>query len=192
MPGCWRGCRWSTPSACTRWWCPPPRSAPASDKELDRLTRQVVAVKNRVQALDRFAWPGLDELVFPDPFTPAARWFRQQVVQASTTTLRQQWQASQTDPADPGDWIADLVAVAEQVVALFGNLRGLISTLAALPESGSCECAAGLIPHCRQLVNALRQSVWATAWLNCYPCCNPQSYGMSGESHGTRYSSGSS
>jgi transposase len=96
-------------------------------KELDRLTEQVTAVKNRVQAIDRFAWPGLDELVFPAPFAPAARWFRQhwydpqQVVQTGTATLRQHWQASQVDPADPGDWIEALVTVAEQVLVLYGT-----------------------------------------------------------------------
>ncbi len=95
-------------------------------KELDRLTAQVTAIQNRVQAIDRFAWPGLAELVFPDPFTPAARWFRQHwydpqaVCQAGAATIRQQWQASQVDPHDPGDWIAALVTLAEQVLALYG------------------------------------------------------------------------
>jgi len=39
---------------------------------------------------------------------------------AGTETLRQHWQASQVDLADPGDWIDALVTLAEQVLALYG------------------------------------------------------------------------
>jgi len=34
-------------------------------------------VKNRLQAIDRFGWPGLQELVFADPFAPSARFCRE-------------------------------------------------------------------------------------------------------------------
>jgi transposase len=38
-----------------------------SCKQLDRLEGEITALKNRILAADRFAWPGLEELVFPDP-----------------------------------------------------------------------------------------------------------------------------
>src|SRR6185436_18508287 len=46
-------------------------------KQLDHFATQITAVKNRLQAIDRFAWPGLEEQVFADPFAPAARFFRE-------------------------------------------------------------------------------------------------------------------
>ena len=46
-------------------------------KQLDRLMKQHTACKNRLIALDRFAWPGLEEAVFADPFGPGAFWVRQ-------------------------------------------------------------------------------------------------------------------
>ncbi len=45
-------------------------------KQLDRLASQIVALKNRLQAVDRFAWPGLEQQVFAVPFAPVTRWFR--------------------------------------------------------------------------------------------------------------------
>src|SRR5919202_4479306 len=45
-------------------------------KQLDRLDGPIVALKNRIEALDRFAWPGLAHQVFAAPFAPAPRWFR--------------------------------------------------------------------------------------------------------------------
>jgi len=46
-------------------------------KQLDHLATQITAIKNRLQAIDRFAWPGLEEVVFAEPFAPAARFFRE-------------------------------------------------------------------------------------------------------------------
>jgi transposase len=43
-------------------------------KQLDRLMKAHTATKNRLLALDRFAWPGLEQTVFADPFGSAARW----------------------------------------------------------------------------------------------------------------------
>jgi hypothetical protein len=65
-------------------------------KQLDHVATQITIVKNRLQAIDRFAWPGLEELVFADPFAPSARFFREhcydprQVVQVGATAIRQQ------------------------------------------------------------------------------------------------------
>mgnify|MGYP005856991963 CR=1 FL=1 len=95
-------------------------------KELDRLTEMTSAIKNRLIALDRFAWPGIDDLVFPDLFSPAARWFRQhwydpqQVIQAGAEAIQQQWQANNLDDEDAGQWAISLCELAHQVMALYG------------------------------------------------------------------------
>ncbi len=46
-------------------------------KQLERLMKQRTACQNRIIALDRFAWPGLEETVFGDLFCSAALWFRE-------------------------------------------------------------------------------------------------------------------
>jgi len=77
-------------------------------RQLDRLEEEMTALKNRIRAIDRFAWPGLDELVFPDPQAAVTRWFRKhwyqpiQVLKAGEEALRQAWQQSEIDPEDPG------------------------------------------------------------------------------------------
>lgn len=94
-------------------------------KELDRLQKQCTAAKNRLIALDRFAWPGLEQQVFSDPFSKAAKWFRehwyqpQRVIEAGVETLRQAWKESQLDPSDPGEWVSYLVDLAKQVLELY-------------------------------------------------------------------------
>jgi transposase len=96
-------------------------------KQLDRFSSQIVAIKNRLQALDRFAWPGLEEHVFADPFAPAARFFREhwydprQVVQTGTNTIRQQWEANAGEADDGGAWVEALVTLAQQVLTLYGT-----------------------------------------------------------------------
>lgn len=65
-------------------------------KELDRLMTVTTAIQNRIQAIDQFAWLGLDT-VLAEPFSPLARWFREhwhqprQVIQAGASTLEQTW-----------------------------------------------------------------------------------------------------
>ncbi|GAC1559722.1 MAG: hypothetical protein NVS2B7_34230 [Herpetosiphon sp.] len=79
-------------------------------KQLDRLDGQIVALKNRIEAIDRFAWPGLEQQVFPAPFTVAARWFRRHwydarmVVQAGVEPIKHTWQAGRGDSDDDGGW----------------------------------------------------------------------------------------
>jgi transposase len=96
-------------------------------KQLERLQKQAVAAQNRLMALDRFAWPGLEQAVFPDLFSAAARWFRehwydpQRVVGAGVEPIQQTWRASQVDPHDPGEWVTYLVRLAEQVLGLYGT-----------------------------------------------------------------------
>jgi hypothetical protein len=107
---------------------------------------QIVARENRLQAVDRFAWPGLEDAVFADLFTPAARFFRahwydpRQVVQAGAVAIRQQWQTSQIDRADQGAWAEALVTLAREILTHYGAAllvwtasRGRLSP--ARPES---------------------------------------------------------
>jgi transposase len=96
-------------------------------KQLDHLATQITAVKNRLQAIDRFAWPGLEEQVFADPFAPPARFFREhwydpeQEVLLGATVIRHQWKASAVDADDEGAWIEPLVTLAQQVFTLYGT-----------------------------------------------------------------------
>jgi hypothetical protein len=85
-----------------------------------------VACQNRLLALDRFAWPGLEEQVFTDLLSPAACWFRQhwynpvRVWQTGVEAIRQAWQTSQVDAEDDGAWVSYLHRLAEQVIGLYG------------------------------------------------------------------------
>jgi transposase len=96
-------------------------------KQLERLLKQGIAAQNRLIAMDRFAWPGLEELVFLEHFSPAACWFREhwynplRVRQAGVEQIQQAWQGSGIDAQDPGEWAAYLVQLAEQVIALYGS-----------------------------------------------------------------------
>lgn len=96
-------------------------------REMSRLSKAITAISNRLAAIDGFAWPGLQELVFPDHLSPAARWFRehwycpQLVLAAGAEAIRQQWLDSKADPSDSGDWALPLVELAHQVVLLYGT-----------------------------------------------------------------------
>jgi transposase len=96
-------------------------------KQLDHFATQITATKNRLQAIDRFVWPGLEEQVFADPFAPATRFFREhwydprQVVQAGANTIRQQWEVSGLDGDDGGAWVERLLTLAQQVLTLYGT-----------------------------------------------------------------------
>src|SRR3954471_19820846 len=96
-------------------------------KQLEHFATQITATKNRLQAIDRFAWPGLEEAVFADPFAPAARFFREhwydprQVVQLGATAIRQQWTASALDARDEGAWVEPLRTLAQQILTLYGT-----------------------------------------------------------------------
>jgi len=96
-------------------------------KQLDHLATQITAVKNRLQAIDRFAWPGLEEAAFADPCAPAARFFREhwydprQVLLLGATASRQRWEASAVDASDGSAWVEPLLALAQQVLTLYGT-----------------------------------------------------------------------
>ena len=95
-------------------------------RELDRLTVQTSAIKNRLQAIDLLGWPGLKQRVFSNPLGVAARWFRdyfydpQQVVEAGESVLRQSWRAAGGDQ-DDDDWVASLVVLAKKLLQLYGG-----------------------------------------------------------------------
>jgi hypothetical protein len=78
-----------------------------------------------LQALDRFAWPGLQEQVLADPFALATRFFREhcydprQVVQAGANTTRHQWEVSGLDRVDGGAWVERLLILPQQVLTLY-------------------------------------------------------------------------
>ena len=97
-----------------------------SCKQLDRLSTQITAIHNRLQAIDRFAWPGLDEYVFADPFGPAARWVREhwydpsRVLAAGAAPIREQWEHSGEAAGSAGEWVEALVDLAAEVLALYG------------------------------------------------------------------------
>jgi transposase len=93
-------------------------------KELDRLQRQMTAIKNRMRDTDRFAWPGL-ESVFQNIFSPTARFFRQNWYDPVrlVTTGRQEVHRSFLAVAGSEDdlaWVDDLIRVAHEVLKLYG------------------------------------------------------------------------
>ncbi len=97
-------------------------------KELDRLMSLHTAIQNRLQAVDRFAWPGLETLL-PGTLSALRRWFRehwydpQAVCRAGADALRRAWWAGGGERAEPGatpDWADQVVTLAAQVLALYG------------------------------------------------------------------------
>jgi transposase len=108
-------------------------------KELDRLTVQISAHKNRLQAIDRLGWPGLKSHVFKDPAGQATRWFRdhfydpQQVVEAGVADLRQAWQAAEVYNEDES-WIAPLVELAKELLDLYGDQETYLDYAALADE----------------------------------------------------------
>ncbi len=102
-------------------------------KELDRLMDLMVAIQNRLRAIDRFAWPGLED-VLPENIAPLTRWFRehwydpQAVLAVGTAGLEQAWRENEPESADlsakipeSAGWASALVELAGQVVALYGT-----------------------------------------------------------------------
>ncbi len=108
-------------------------------KELDRLTEQASAIRNRLQSTDHLGWPGLHQRVFADPFSPAARWFRdyfydpRRVVAAGVSGLRQAWRAAEAYDGDE-DWIEPLLTLAQEVLSLYGEQGGYLDYSALADE----------------------------------------------------------
>ncbi len=97
-------------------------------KELDRRMSWRTAIQNRLQATDRFAWPGL-ETVLPGTLSPQRCWFRehwydpQAVRRAGADRLCQSWleQAGASATCKVKDWAERLVSLAEEALALYGE-----------------------------------------------------------------------
>ena len=93
-------------------------------KQDDRLQSWITAIHNRLLDIDRFAWPGLEQ-VLPDAFGPAALLFRQdwydptRVVEAGTQRLSMAF-AAIASPKDDLEWVKGLVEVAIGVLKLYG------------------------------------------------------------------------
>ena len=108
-------------------------------KELDRLTEQASAIRNRLQSTDHLGWPDLHRRVFADPFSPAARWFRdhfydpRRVVAAGVSGLRQAWRAAEVYDGDE-DWIEPLLTLAQEVLSLYGEQGGYLDYSALADE----------------------------------------------------------
>ena len=96
-------------------------------KELDRLTTEASASKNRLQSTDLLGWPDLKQRVFSTPFSPPARWFRdhfyepQRVVEAGVSGVRQGWRAAEDVYNGEEDWIEPLVVLAQEMIWLYGD-----------------------------------------------------------------------
>jgi transposase len=97
-------------------------------KELDRLTDLATSIQNRLRAIDRFAWPGLEQIL-PELIAPLTRWFREQwydprrVLAMGAHGLEQAW--LETGPQSPeipasAEWATALIRLAEAVLALYG------------------------------------------------------------------------
>ena len=110
-------------------------------RELDRLTDQASAIKNRLRSTDHLGWPDLHQRVFPDPFSRAARWFREhfydprRVIEVGEAGLRRAWQRAEEYDGDE-DWIEPLVALAQEVVTLYGAASEYLNYQALAEEVG--------------------------------------------------------
>ena len=97
-------------------------------KQLDWVITQITALHNQLTGLDRTVWlGGWRDLVFAEPFGPAARWCREHyydptaVLRAGPDTICHAWRATGLDPADGGEWVEPLVKLAKHVVAVYGD-----------------------------------------------------------------------
>jgi transposase len=97
-------------------------------KEQDRLSDLTTAIHNRLRAIDRFAWPGLEQ-VLPDNTAALTRWFRENwydpslVIALGTEGLQQAWQDSgikSSEMPPSAEWPRELVQLAQEVLALYG------------------------------------------------------------------------
>ena len=96
-------------------------------KMLDRLVKTQTATKNRLIAMDRFAWPGLEEAqIFGDLFSPAAQWFRKhyynpyQVKRVGAAQILAEWLSSPEYDEKAKTWPASLEKLAQEVILLYG------------------------------------------------------------------------
>jgi transposase len=110
-------------------------------RELDRLTVQVSAIKNRLRAIDLLGWPGLRQRVFSTCSERAVRWFREhfyeprRVVEAGEAGVREAWEAA-GGTEENEEWIQPLVALATELQQLYGQGGSYLDYAALAAEVG--------------------------------------------------------
>jgi transposase len=92
-------------------------------REFDRWRQIDVAIQNRLQAYDQWAWHGLQKLV---PARARSWMYRNwydpwQVKQAGVDQLTASWQAAPSHETEQPSWISRWVERAEQMTTLFGS-----------------------------------------------------------------------
>lgn len=108
-------------------------------RELDRLTTQASAIKNRLQDTDLLGWPGLTQRVFPKTSHPALCWFRdhfydpKRVVEAGEAGLRQAWRAA-GGAENKEEWVKPLVLLAKELNELYGHSLAYVDYAALAAE----------------------------------------------------------
>lgn len=94
-------------------------------RELVRLSQQISATKNRLKAVDSFAWLGLTDIF--KAYDVSARWMREhwydpwQVQQAGVEGLKNAWQSAYPGSDEELGWLSALVDKANQVIDFFGQ-----------------------------------------------------------------------
>jgi len=94
-------------------------------RERTRLTHEIIAIKNRLLAVDNFAWLDLNDIL--SPYGEPARWVRShwydpwKVLEVGRSVMISEWQAKYPEAADDIDWIFAFRDKAEQVVELYGE-----------------------------------------------------------------------
>jgi hypothetical protein len=166
-------------------------------KQDDRLQSWITAIQNRLLDTDRWAWPGVAE-VLPNSFGPAARLFRKdwydpvRVIEAGPERLAQAF-AVVVRPKDDLSWVQGLVQLAIEVLMLYG-LEALDYTqlqaevrrdqeLLAFLEQQQAELQKDTVqPLYHQLTPAAtwkRCAVWGKRALPCLPASSARPTALS-------------
>jgi len=93
-------------------------------REVEQLTQLVSASKNRVGAIDQWAWLGWP---VKDPHGPTARWLRRhwynpwRVSSAGADAVADAWRKAHPDCQGEPEWLSPLMRQAERVIELYGS-----------------------------------------------------------------------
>jgi transposase len=116
------------PESLHRLWIPTgeQQALQRACREVEQLTQLVSAGKNRVQAIDDWAWLGWP---LNAPYGPRARWLRQhwynpwRVCSAGAEAIADAWRKDHPDNQEEMDWLAALMRRAKQVTELYGSAQ---------------------------------------------------------------------
>ena len=95
-------------------------------REMEQLTQLVSASKNRVRAIDQWAWLGWP---LEDTYGPTARWVRQnwynpwRVSSVGADSIADAWRKAHPDCQGELEWLSPLMKRAERVQELYGSTR---------------------------------------------------------------------